>query len=223
MSGIGEEEIERLANRLAMLVSDDGEADNAGRAVGALARRLGLTGGQLKAIFMAGADSAVAQSARVRRLERETVRLRERLGEAESTAEMLQRERDSLLRENEELQAEVASLRQGGRMRWIAALAFVVMLGGGAALVAWGPKLRLGGGEAVAPQQGAPVWRTAIVHDRPAVLRSAPDTGAPALATLAPGTRLTVQRQLWHNLTQWVEVEHDGQTGYVLSTEVDLS
>jgi len=36
---MSEDEIGRLANRLAMLVSDDGEADNAGRAVGALARR----------------------------------------------------------------------------------------------------------------------------------------------------------------------------------------
>ena len=222
MSGIGEEEIERLANRLAMLVSDDGEADNAGRAVGALARRLGLTGGQLKAIFMAGADSAVAQSVRMRRLERETVRLRERLAEAEAAAETLQRERDALLRETEELQAELTAQLHGRRMRGLAAVAAVLMLGGAAALVAWGPKLRLGG-EAVVPQQGTPVWRTATVHDRPAVLRAAPDTDAAALATLPPGTRLAVHRQLWHNLTQWVEVELDGQTGYVLSTEVDLS
>ena len=133
-----------------MLVSDDGEADNAGRAVGALARRLGLSGGQLKAIFMAGADSAVAQSVRMRRLERETVRLRERLADAEAAAATLQRERNSLLRETEALQAELTARRQGRRMRWLAAVAVVLMLGGGAALVAWGPKLRLGG-EAVAP------------------------------------------------------------------------
>lgn len=77
VAGFSEEEIERLANRLAMLVSDDGEADNAGRAVGSLARRLGLTGGQLKAIFMAGAESAGGhaakleeQATRIARLER---------------------------------------------------------------------------------------------------------------------------------------------------------
>jgi hypothetical protein len=49
------EDVERLAARVAMLVSDDGEADNAGRAVGQLARRLGLSGGDLKAMLLAGA------------------------------------------------------------------------------------------------------------------------------------------------------------------------
>ena len=40
-----------------MLASEDGEADNAGRAVGAMARRIGLTGGDLKRIFLAGTAS----------------------------------------------------------------------------------------------------------------------------------------------------------------------
>lgn len=222
MTGIGEEEIERMANRLAMLVSDDGEADNAGRAVGQLARRLGLSGGQLKAIFMAGAESAAAQSVRVRRLERETVRLRDKLSAAEADADALRRERDALRREAAELHAELLARRRGRRMRWGAVTASVLMLGGAAALIGYGPKLRIG--EASEPPgAGTPVYRLAIVHDRPAVLRRDPDTAAPALATLPPGTRLAVRRLLWHDLTQWVEVAHDGQSGYVLSTEVDLS
>jgi hypothetical protein len=49
------EDIERLASRVAMLASEDGEADNAGRAVGQMARRLGLSGGDLKAMFLDGA------------------------------------------------------------------------------------------------------------------------------------------------------------------------
>ncbi len=222
MSGVGEEEIERLANRLAMLVSDGGEADNAGRAVGALARRLGLSGGQLKAIFMAGADSAVAQTVRVRRVEREAARLRERLAEAEAAVATLQRERDSLLREAEQLQGELTVRRHGRRLRLLSAVAVVLMLGGAAALVGYGPKLRLGG-EMVPQPSGAPVYHLALVRDHPVVLRRDPDAAAPALATVGVGTRLVVRRLLWHNLTQWVEVEHDGQTGYVPSTEVDLS
>ena len=55
MGEVSGEDIERLAARVAMLVSDDGEADNAGRAVGQLARRLGLSGGDLKAMLLAGA------------------------------------------------------------------------------------------------------------------------------------------------------------------------
>ena len=220
MSGIGEEEIERLANRLAMLVSDGGEADNAGRAVGQLARRLGLTGGQLKAIFMAGADSAAAQNVRVRRLERETVRLRERLEVTEAEALTLRRERESLRREVAELQAALDARRLGRRMRWFAAVAVVVMLAGAAALVGFGPKLRVGEATLSA---AAPAGRIAVVHDRPAPLRREPARDAPVLATLPPGAQLRVRRLLWHDLTQWVEVEHDGQSGYVLSTEVDLS
>ena len=41
MAEVSQDDIERLAARVAMLVSDDGEAANAGRAVGQLARRLG--------------------------------------------------------------------------------------------------------------------------------------------------------------------------------------
>lgn len=223
MSGIGEEEIERLANRLAMLVSDDGEADNAGRAVGALARRLGLTGGQLKAIFMAGADSAAAQTLRAKRLEQESARLRARLEEAEAAMAALQRERDSLLREATDLHAELLAGRQGRRMRWLAMAGLVLALAGAGALVFYGPNLFVGGMGLQPPPAGAPSWHTAVVRDRPVVLRRDPDAAAPALATLDVGTRLTVVRLLWHNLTQWVEVEHDGQTGYVLSTQVDLS
>lgn len=221
MADVSEEEIERLANRLAMLVSDDGEADNAGRAVGALARRLGLSGGQLKAIFMAGAESAAAQNVRVRRLEREIARLREKLEEAEAHALATEREAQSLRREAEELQAVLLARQQTRRLRSLAIAALAVMAVGGVALVAFGPKLRVG--EEPKPQAGAPLYRTAVVHDRPAVLRRAPDPDSPDLATLAPGTRLAVHRLLWRNLMQWVEVEYLGQTGYVLSTEVDLS
>lgn len=221
MSGVSEEEIERLANRLAMLVSDDGEADNAGRAVGALARRLGLTGGQLKAIFMAGAESASAQSVRVRRLEREIARLNGKLEEAEATALAAQREADVLRREAEDLYAEINVRRRGRRLRTIAVAALVLLAAGAAALVAFGPKLRVG--EPPVAQGPMPFYHSAVVHDRAAVLHRDPDPASPALATLAPGTHLIVRRVLWHNLTQWVEVEHLGQSGYVLSTDVDLS
>jgi hypothetical protein len=221
MSGVSEEEIERLANRLAMLVSDGGEADNAGRAVGALARRLGLTGGQLKAIFMAGAESAAAQTARVRRLEREIARLRERLEAAEAEAETLRRERDELSREGVALQAALTVQGRNRRMRRLAVGTIVLLAASGGALVAFGPKLRVG--DEPVQAAGAPVYHTATVHDRPAALRRDPDPAAPVLAMLPPGTRLAVHRTIWRNLTQWVEVGEGDTTGFVLSTEVDLS
>ena len=221
MNGVSEEEIERLANRLALLVSDDGEADNAGRAVGALARRLGLTGGQLKAIFMAGADSAAAQSVRVRRLERELERLRSRLDDTEAELLTARREADVLRREAEDLHAALNLRRRGGRLRALAIASLLLLAAAAGGYVAYGPRLRLGAAPVAAT--GTPEYHTATVHDRPAALRRDPDAGAPVLATLPPGTRLPVRRMLWRNLTQWVEVEHDGTTGYMLSTEVDLS
>ncbi len=221
MSGVSEDEIERLANRLAMLVSDGGEADNAGRAVGALARRLGLSGGQLKAIFMAGADSAAAQTARVRRLEREIARLRERLETAEAEAATLRQERDGLRREGAALQAALDAQRRTRQLRRLAVGTILGLAVAAAALVAYGPKLRIG--DEPVPASGGPVYHTATVHDRPAALRRDPEAGAPVLAMLPPGTQLAVRRLVWRNLTQWVEVVQGDASGYVLSTEVDLS
>lgn len=221
MAGVSEEEIERLANRLAMLVSDGGEADNAGRAVGALARRLGLTGGQLKAIFMAGAESSAAHTVRVRRLEREVTRLREALEAAESEALAIRREAEALRREAIDLHALLDTQRQRRRVRIGAVAALVLLAVAGAGLVAYGPKLRLG--EQPVPPASTPVYHTAVVHDVPAPLRRDPDPAAPVLATLPAGAQVPVRRLLWHNLTQWVEVTYQGQTGYVLTTEVDLS
>ena len=221
MAGVSDEEIEGLANRLAMLVSDDGEADNAGRAVGALARRLGLTGCQLKAIFMAGADSAAAQAARVRALEDEVTQLRAALAAAESRALAARREAESLHRESRDLRAELTaeSRRQRTRFGALAALVLLALAGGG--WLAFGPKPQLG--DQPVPANLSPVYHTAVVHDYPVKLRHDPADHAPVVTVLAPGTHLVVRRLLWHDLEQWVEVMHDGQTGYVLSTEVDLS
>lgn len=228
MAGVSDEEIARLANRLAMLVSDDGEADNAGRAVGALARRLGLSGGQLKAIFMAGAESAGAQTVRlasqankIRVLESHAKSLREALAGAEAVGRQHARERDALREEVASLRAALGARRQRRRVGWMAVLAMLVVAGG---LGAVGYSLPwLYGALHTAPSGGAPVYHTAQVRDRASVLRQQPDPAAPEVATLPVGARLTVRRVLWHNLMQWVEVDFDGKSGFVLSTDVDLS
>ena len=90
LSEVGGEDIERLANRVAMLVSDDGEADNAGRAVGQLARRLGLSGGDLKAIVLAGAGKNYrpGTSVGLLKLEHEVDALRRDLRAAPEAARM---------------------------------------------------------------------------------------------------------------------------------------
>lgn len=227
MARMSDEEIGRLANRMAMLVSDDGEADNAGRAVGALARRLGLSGGQLKAIFMAGAESVGGQTARIAEqatciaeLQAELDAVRESLHRSDAAMRAAQRERDALGREAEELHETLDDRRSGRRTRLVMGLVIVLAVASGVWLAVAGPPL------SSKPQisaAGTVSFRSARVHERATVLHRDPDAASPAIMTLTDGAQLIVRRTLWHNLMQWVEVEIDGVTGYVLSTDVDLS
>jgi hypothetical protein len=218
--GVSDEEIQRLANRLAMLVSDDGEADNAGRAVGALARRLGLSGGQLKAIFMAGAESANLQTARFNRLQHEHEALQAALDDAMARERRLERECVVLREEADALHAALLA-RQAARRSGAAVAVALLLALLAVGTVAWVAAGRDAGLTASNPE-GAPQFHTAIVRDRPTALHSEPGAAAPVLAMLPMGTRMMVQRVLWHDLMQWVEVQADGRNGYVLSTEVLL-
>ncbi len=228
MSNLTDDDIDGLANRLALLAADNGEAENAGRAVGVLARKLGLTGGQLKAMFLEGARNgggtakAATMTARLAALETEAEALRDTLRKQEHAQRALQRDRDALFDEVEALNNALSRRRAARRTRWGAvALAGLVVLS-----VVWlasvGPRLHLGG-ERVEMVNGVPVYHVAVVHDRAVALRRQPDPAAEALATVAIGTKLTVHKTLWHGFQQWVEVELNGQTGYVLSADVDLS
>ena len=229
MSSLSDEDIDGLANRLALLASGDGEADNAGRAVGALARRLGLTGGQLKAMFLEGARTGgtgtarlAVLSARVEQLESEAETMRDTLRKAEVAARALQRDRDSLRDEVEHLHGALGERRRSRRSRRAVMLAAAGAVALAVVLLIYGPRLSAG------PERpdfvgGAAQFRIAVVRDRAIVLRRAPEPTAEALADLPVGTQLTVRRMLWHGLQQWVEVELNGQIGYVLSTDVDLS
>ncbi len=229
MSGLDDDGIEGLANRMAMLVSDDGEADNAGRAVGTLARKLGLSGGQLKAMFMAGAGGAAhvaraaAQAARIAELEAETETLRETLRKAEVAARALQRDRDSLRNEVEELGGIIDQRRTARQARLAIGVVTALAVVGGLWVVMYGPRIHLVAEERASNLSGSPFFRTAVIRDRASVMHKDPSSDSPALTTLTIGTHLVVHKTLWHDLQQWVEVELNGQTGYVLSTDVDLS
>ncbi len=228
MHDMSEDEIGRLANRLAMLVSDDGEADNAGRAVGALARRLGMSGGQIKAIFMAGVESAGAraarlaeQEARVRALSDELAQTRDALQRAEAAARSALRERDALFRESQQLHNALDRRRSGRQVRLVVGLVVLAGLAGGGWLAINRPDFHLS--DRPLPPGTSPLYHSGIVHEVNVAMREQPDRAAPAVAMLAEGTRVTVRRTLWRNLQQWVEIEFDGKSGYVLSTEINLS
>lgn len=213
---------------LAKLVSDNAEADGNGRTLAALDRRMEVSGGQLKAIFMAGAESAGAQSglaaeqaAQIERLHGELDALREALRRTEAAGRSAVRERDSLRVEAEQLQAALDGRRSARLGRAAMYLVVLLALGGTGWLAYHGPKLRVFGSEQDAA--GTPFYRSAVVRDGATALRREPDIAAPPVTTLAAGTHLLVRQVMWHNLLQWVEVQVGSDVGYVLSTEVELS
>lgn len=226
MTNLNEDDIDGLANRLALLAFGDGEADNAGRALGAMARRLGLTGGELKALFLDGARAGRVNvallNARIAALEAEAEAMRETLRKAEILARALQSDRDALQEEVEELHGMLDQRRGARQTRRALGIAATVAVAVTAWLVLFGPRLHLSD-DTVPTVDGTPQYRTAVIRDRLTPLRRTPDITAEVLANVPIGTRLPLHKLLWHGLQQWAEVELNGQTGYVLSTDVDLS
>jgi hypothetical protein len=232
-----EADIERIASRLALVVSEDGEAANAGRAIGQLARRLGMTGGDLKQIFMAGAV-ATDHSARLsqsvgtaERLEREVIALRTSLRLVESNARVLERERDALHYEIATLRTALDHRRSGARLGRVLGVTVLVALIVAGAVGYFRPiRLALDTPSAVTAEQNAPpsvgsqgTGRVGVVHAQHAAVFAQPDRAAPVLATLRAGMPVVIHRLLWNMLVQWAEIDVGSSTGYVLTTDIDLS
>jgi len=233
---VSEEDVERLASRLAMVVSHDGEAENAGRALGQLARRLGLTGGQLKEIFLAGAavsgpDLGIASQSRgdVGRLESEVAVLRRGLQESDAKLRVAEHERCALQRD---VMALRNNLRRTRRVTWSwLAIAGVVVAAGAAVVISLAvPFVTLQSLAGLTqlpvlspPDNGADTRRIAVVHAGHVPMFRQPDRNAPLMTTLPAGATVVVRRLVWNMLMQWAEVEADGSVGYVLTTDLDLS
>lgn len=157
MAELNEEDAERLASRLAMMVSEEGEAANAGRALSQMARRLGLTGGELKEMFLSGAaggrpargETAFTGAPRdeVERLEQEIAMLRKGLRMLEATQRDLLMERDALAAELEDYRGRTESARNSSRLRAVAAGVILLALAGAASV-----GFLMAVGDATAPQ-----------------------------------------------------------------------
>lgn len=240
VSEVTAEDIERLASRVAMLVSDDGEADNAGRAVGQLARRLGLSGGDLKQLMLAGAGAGSVPGgggvqARlgpggVARLEQEVAALRRELRQAEEAARVARQDRETLIAENGAMRVAIYRHRANARLRRMMAGLVVMFLGVAAVALLWfgpsfhdAPPARLEPAPVLAPLRAeVPGSRVALVRAPGAVVYRDADRGSEALGRLAGGTRLLVLGTEWRSMMQWARVEVGGQLGYVATTEIDL-
>ncbi len=251
MAELSGEDVERLASRLAMMVSEEGEAANAGRAVAQLARRLGLTGGELKEMFLYGAAgpappgpaplSGVSRE-EVEALERELSTLRKGLRLMEANHRDLEYQRDALFSELAALRTKAENVRSASQLRY-ALIGVVVLALAGAGSVGFlmsvdepprmpasiapaRPAMVVPGQVAQAPAPGdyGPVTRrVGVIRIGRAVAHRAPDRNAAALATLQSGMPVVVRRVFFNAETQWAEVEVGSAIGYVLTTDIDLS
>ena len=198
------DDLERLADRLAMIVSDDGEAGNAGIAAAHLARRMGLTGGELKAMLLSG-------GAEVAGLRHIVAQLDFAVQRAESEAKLL---RDAGERLHDELDRANSMLRLH---RVAAVMVVAVAVVAAAAVVA--PRI---GGPVHPAAAGLATTGLAATRVPNAELHREPDQSSALLARLPVGAKVVVRRVVWHTLSQWAEVEVDGQTGYVSANDVTL-
>lgn len=216
-----------------MLVSEPGEADNAGRAVAALARRLGLSGGQLKAFFLAGASNSfrtrpsprreIDSAGEVDRLERELSALRHSMKLTEVQVRNAQRERDALRQENGVLLDSLDQARSAGQVRKFVGAAAVAAAILGAVVIYVGPTLRPMADSGRERPAGSPFLRSAVIRGQSVVLMRTPDKAGQVVTQLPGGTRVQVRQVLFNALVQWSEIEVGGLSGFVQSTEIDLS
>lgn len=212
------DDLERLANRLALLASGDGEADNAGRAVGQMARRLGLSGGDLKQMFLAGASAPAPKPT-----ERgDTLTLRKEIRDLEAALRQALGERDAARAELTNLkigQYNTKAVQRGRLALFAASVPIGVLIVVGVAM--FGPDLSI--------SRGQPESRPAItagssgtVRGKATLLYREPDRVSKVLGTLAPGSQVSVRRLVWNLMSQWAEVESSAGTGYVAVTDIEL-
>jgi len=224
VTGQDDDELIRLASRIAMLASDPGEAANAGRAAGVMARRLGLSGGDLKEIFVAGlrATGPGRRAGPSRDLLRENEALREHLEVAEIAAHQAMRERDRLRADLELMKGAIQSRRRNDVLAMVVGVVLVGAATFGGAWFLASPSPAPTAAAQAAAQGLASGERVAIIRDVGAVVRVHPEPQAEVMAQLAPGSRITVHRLIWGALLQWAEIDFGDRTGYVDVTDVQL-
>jgi hypothetical protein len=247
LAEVSDDDIERLAARLAMLVSEDGEAEAAGRAVSHLTRRLGMTGGQLKEMFLAGASGRPApqpppphpaRPGEIDRLEREIAALRRGAREAENELRNAERERDMLASEVERVRSALFRAQSvSNAERIIGGIVLVAVLVAGAVsyVVPFGrtpaapPPSVPSAADAMNVQTGPrpgderpDVDRLATVRSTNTVVFAEPDQAAKVVARLTPGSSVVVHRVFWNMLLQWAEVDVGSGVGFVVTSDIDL-
>lgn len=214
-------DLERLANRLALLVSSDSESDNAGRAVAAMARRIGLSGGDLKAMFLAGAASGGRAAGGLDRAEGRASVLQDTVEQLQSNLQESERKLRSLGQQLHETRTQAERVLARSKMeRTIAAAALLVLLAGGTAT--WFGSEVDGQALQSAVPPSSPLVHMARVGSGGATVYADTDNRSAVLAQLSPGTPFPVHVLVWHSLNQWAQSSIGPFTGYVAASELQL-
>jgi len=238
---ITDEDLERLGARIAMLVSEPGEADNAGRAIASLARRMGVSGGQLKDIFLTGAlaqrpasprsagqrgraDDSPEAATQIEQFERELSAVRHSMKLTEVQARNALRERDALRVENGVLLDALDRARSAAQVRKYVGLAVLAAAVAGTIAVLLAPQLASRPDPRTTPAErpaNSPFHGAGVVRTAGASVLREPEMGATMLLQLSPGARVQVRQTLWRTSIFWMEIEVGGIVGFVLSSEID--
>lgn len=230
---LSDEDLERLASRIAALADETTDADLAGRAVAGLARRLDLSSDDLKSLLLAGAATrrnALIQSGlskdaatMVTRLEQELAATRHNARLTDTQLRNTLRERDALKDVNDMLVDSLDRARSAEQVRKYVGLAAVAAAVLGGILLYAIPNLHAPPPlETPARPAGSPFLQTGTVRNGGARVLAEPLTNANLITELTPGTRVQVRQQITRDLLTWTEIEVGGITGYALSREIEV-
>jgi hypothetical protein len=230
---ISAEDLERLANRVAQLAGYDQDADNAGRAIGAMARRMGISGSELREWLLAGANRypqhggepeiRAPDQSEVARLERALANSQHSLRVVEAQLRHSQSERDALKEETALLVASLDRARSSEQVRRYVGIAAVAAAILGAAVLAFGPALRPAVQDDQSRPFGSPFLGTGVIRGNATPVYRAPEAASPVITQLTSGARVGVRQTVDRSGERWVEVEVGGVVGYVQSAAIDIA
>jgi len=233
LAEISPEDLERLANRLAQLTGYEQDADNAGRAIGALARRMGISGDDLRTWLLAGALSRrprdLPQDVRSQggadglRMERALANSEHSLRVAEAQLRQAHSERDALKEENNLLIESLDRARSSEQVRRYVGIAVIAAAILGGVVLSVGPALRAVPEVETQRPFGSPFLRSGVVRSGGGTVYKVPQTTSAVVTKLVSGSRVEVRQTVERDQQHWMEVEVGGVVGYMLSTELDVA
>ena len=180
-----------------------------------MARRSGLSGGDLKAMFLAGAAAGGTD-----RTDRRAAGFENTVEQLQASLHAAERKLRGVAQQQAELRRQADRARARLRLERAVAAATLLLLGGVAAALLG----MASGGRALrsAIPAGSPLAHMARVGSAGATVYASEDIHSPVIAQLSPGTPFPVRSLEWHSLNQWALSSIGPVPGYVSASELQL-